>query len=119
MFLKKVRICNFKSFHREEIEFLPGFNCITGPNGAGTLSVTEPKCLRVIRTNDLLQKGASTNITAAEVTLVIINNAKQFSSYPEPEYHLQTKISVDEKGESTITYQLNEVTKKRKRMMKR
>lgn len=73
MFLKKVRICNFKSFHREEIEFLPGFNCITGPNGAGTLSVTEPKCLRVIRTNDLLQKGASTNITAAEVRSSVLN----------------------------------------------
>jgi chromosome segregation ATPase len=35
MFLKKVRICNFKSFRQEEIEFVPGFNCITGQNGVG------------------------------------------------------------------------------------
>jgi hypothetical protein len=40
MLLTRVQVSNFKSFREQEVSFLPqGMNCITGPNGFGTMHV--------------------------------------------------------------------------------
>ena len=41
MFLKKIRISNFKAIEDTEIEFQKGFNIIIGDNGVGKTSILE------------------------------------------------------------------------------
>lgn len=42
--LKSIKISNFKSIKDMKIEFAPGFNCVTGPNGTGKSNLLGTHC---------------------------------------------------------------------------
>ncbi len=79
MFIKKIKLRNFKSFKRAEIEFRDNFTVITGPNGSGKSNVidsilfcfgiTSSKVLRAERLTDLIRS----NQNEAEVTIELEN----------------------------------------------
>ena len=84
MYLKEIRLENFKSFgSRVRIPFLPGFTAITGPNGSGksniidailfVLGVRSPKMVRAERLTDLIYKG-NRDADYCKVSLIFDNS---------------------------------------------
>lgn len=74
--IKRIKLRNFKSFKRAEIEFRDNFTVITGPNGSGKSNLidsilfclgTSSKVLRAERLTDLIRDGRG----EAEVTIEI------------------------------------------------
>jgi len=69
MFVKKIRLKNFKSFKKAEIVFSDPFTVITGPNGSGKsniidsilfcLGITTSKTLRAEKLTDLIRNEQS------------------------------------------------------------
>ena len=67
MFIKRIKLRNFKSFKRAEIVFRDNFTVITGPNGCGKSNVidsilfcfglTSSKTLRAEKLTDLIRHG--------------------------------------------------------------
>ncbi|MCI4343510.1 MAG: chromosome segregation protein SMC [Thermoplasmata archaeon] len=89
MYLKRVKLRNFKSFSgATEIPFQPGFTGVAGPNGMGksnisdailfVLGPTSSKALRAERLTHLFFNGGSSKkaATECEVTLVFDNADK-------------------------------------------
>jgi len=89
MFLKRVKVRNFKSFAGStEIPFQPGFTGVAGPNGMGksnisdailfVLGPTSSKALRAERLTHLFFNGGSSKkpATECEVSLVFDNTDK-------------------------------------------
>jgi chromosome segregation protein len=89
MYLKRLKVRNFKSFSgATEIPFLPGFTGVAGPNGMGksnisdailfVLGPTSSKALRAERLTHLFFNGGSSKkaATECEVSLVFDNSDK-------------------------------------------
>lgn len=83
MYLKEVRLENFKSFgKRVKIPFLPGFTALTGPNGSGKSNISDailfvlgpksPKIIRAGRLTDLIFNGKK-DVDHCKVSLVFEN----------------------------------------------
>ncbi len=91
MYLKEVRMENFKSFGRKlTVPFFPGFTAITGPNGAGKSNIADailfvlgPKSSKVIRAGrltDLIFNGGKKHKNPSKyckVSLVFDNKARK------------------------------------------
>jgi chromosome segregation protein len=93
MYLKKVKLRNFKSFSgATEIPFRPGFTGVAGPNGMGksnisdailfVLGPTSSKALRAERLTHLFFNGGSSKkaATECEVSLVFDNSDRLLPS---------------------------------------
>jgi chromosome segregation protein len=93
MFLKRLKVRNFKSFAgATEIPFQPGFTGVAGPNGMGksnisdailfVLGPTSSKALRAERLTHLFFNGGSSKkpATECEVSLVFDNSDKLLPS---------------------------------------
>ncbi|ADB57117.1 chromosome segregation protein SMC [Archaeoglobus profundus] len=75
MFIRKIKLRNFKSFKKAEIEFRDNFTVITGPNGSGKsniidsilfcFGISSSKTLRADKLTDLIKHGQK----EAEVTI--------------------------------------------------
>ncbi len=75
MFIRRIKLRNFKSFKRAEIEFRDNFTVITGPNGSGKsniidsilfcFGISSSKTLRADKLTDLIKHGQN----EAEVTI--------------------------------------------------
>ncbi len=75
MFIRRIKLRNFKSFKRAEIEFRDNFTVITGPNGSGKsniidsilfcFGISSSKALRADKLTDLIKQGQR----EAEVTI--------------------------------------------------
>ncbi len=96
--IKRIKLRNFKSFKRAEIEFRDNFTVITGPNGSGKsnvidailfcMGVTSSKTLRADRLTDLIRNDKN----EAEVTIEIDG------------YEIRRRIKKTEKGYYSYYY---------------
>lgn len=91
MYLKEVRMENFKSFGRKlTVPFFPGFTAITGPNGSGKSNIADailfvlgPKSSKVMRAGrltDLIFNGGKKHKNPSKyckVSLVFDNKARK------------------------------------------
>jgi len=91
LYLKEVRMENFKSFGKKlTVPFFPGFTAITGPNGAGKSNIADailfvlgPKSSKVMRAGrltDLIFNGGKKHKNPAKycrVSLVFDNKARK------------------------------------------
>ncbi len=91
MYLKEVRMENFKSFGKKlSVPFFPGFTAITGPNGAGKSNIADailfvlgPKSSKVMRAGrltDLIFNGGKKHKNPAKycrVSLVFDNSSRR------------------------------------------
>lgn len=82
MYLKEIRMKNFKSFKRIRIPFLPGFTSITGPNGSGKSNIADAilfvlgprssKAIRAERLTDLIFNGGNSRKAASHCKVSIV-----------------------------------------------
>jgi chromosome segregation protein len=84
MYIKHLKLENFKSFHDHKFEFNKGFTVIAGPNGTGKSNIydailfaignTSSKALRYKNISDLIYKGLTAEY--GRVELILDNDAK-------------------------------------------
>ena len=82
MHVKRVELCNFKSFGgKTSVPFLPGFTVISGPNGSGksnildallfALGLSSSKGMRAERLPDLVNQNQSRSRSTVEASVTV------------------------------------------------
>lgn len=142
MFLKRVKIQSFKSFHACDIELGSQLNCITGHNGVGKsnlldailFALTAPlKRLRVSRAEDLILKAGTSfqrYANKASVTLTLglraLNKSGEIlttqdtvqgdlltSNQRQEDHYIHAQIVFDVKKNAIVSYSIDGKVKRK------
>lgn len=88
MYIKEIKLRNFKTFKRESIPLSDEFIVISGPNGSGKsniidaiifcLGLSSSRAIRAFKATDVIHKHKGRDADEAEVSIVFDNSDKKF-----------------------------------------